>query len=136
MTHRLNTNKQFMIGNGLLAFAVILVVAIFVYLSLRMQRDHDAVHAYSETYTITLERGFAGDSLSLLINDSTLVNRTIADEPFTLQVGRFAEQSTLFIVDNATQRFSLFNLSEQGGTYRFEREEGEVRLLPQNTLPR
>ena len=26
MAHRLNTNKQFMIGNGILAFAVIFVV--------------------------------------------------------------------------------------------------------------
>lgn len=28
MTHRLNTNKQFMLGNGILAFAVIFVVVI------------------------------------------------------------------------------------------------------------
>ena len=33
MAHRLNTNKQFMIGNGILAFAVIFVVVIFVYMS-------------------------------------------------------------------------------------------------------
>ena len=26
MAHRLNTNKQFMVGNGILAFAVIFVV--------------------------------------------------------------------------------------------------------------
>ena len=31
MAHRLNTNKQFMVGNGILAFAVIFVVVIFVY---------------------------------------------------------------------------------------------------------
>ena len=29
MAHRLNTNKQFMVGNGILAFAVIFVVVIF-----------------------------------------------------------------------------------------------------------
>ena len=28
MAHRLNTNKQFMVGNGILAFAVIFVVVI------------------------------------------------------------------------------------------------------------
>ena len=36
MAHRLNTNKQFMIGNGILAFAVIFVVVIFVYMSMRL----------------------------------------------------------------------------------------------------
>ena len=30
MAHRLNTNKQFMVGNGILAFAVIFVVVIFI----------------------------------------------------------------------------------------------------------
>lgn len=39
MAHRLNTNKQFMVGNGILAFAVIFVVVIFVYMSLRLQRE-------------------------------------------------------------------------------------------------
>lgn len=38
MAHRLNTNKQFMVGNGILAFAVIFVVVIFVYMSMRLQR--------------------------------------------------------------------------------------------------
>ena len=36
MAHRLNTNKQFMVGNGILAFAVIIVVALFVYIRLRV----------------------------------------------------------------------------------------------------
>lgn len=42
MAHRLNTNKQFMVGNGILAFAVIFVVVIFVYMSLRLQREKEA----------------------------------------------------------------------------------------------
>ena len=39
MAHRLNTNKQFMVGNGILAFAVIFVVVIFVYMSMRLQQQ-------------------------------------------------------------------------------------------------
>lgn len=39
MAHHLNTNKQFMVGNGILAFAVIFVVVIFIYMSLRLQRE-------------------------------------------------------------------------------------------------
>ena len=41
MAHHLNTNKQFMIGNGILAFAVIFVVVIFVYMSMRLQRQKE-----------------------------------------------------------------------------------------------
>lgn len=129
MAHRLNTNKQFMIGNGILAFAVIFVVVIFVYMSLRLQRQKDAELNFIEMYTITLTRGFVGDSLSLLINDSVLVNQRITEEPFSIDVRRFAEQSALLIVDNATEELSLFELGERGGTYRFEKENGEVKQL-------
>ncbi len=129
MAHRLNTNKQFMIGNGILAFAVIFVVVIFVYMSLRLQRQKDAERNFIEMYTITLTRGVVGDSLSLLINDSVLVNQRIAEEPFSIDVRRFAEQSALLIVDNATEELSLFELGERGGTYRFEKENGEVKQL-------
>ncbi|MDR0977190.1 MAG: hypothetical protein LBL78_05510 [Prevotellaceae bacterium] len=136
MTHRLNINKQFMIGNGLLAFAVIIVVAIFVYLSLREQHKQDAPQQFPETYTITLCTGFTGESLSLLINDSTLIDRIVDADSLTLSVKRFAEQSVLFIVDNATQRSAVFELSDRGGAYRFEREDGTVKLLPQNRSAR
>lgn len=129
MAHRLNTNKQFMIGNGILAFAVIFVVVIFVYMSLRLQRQKDAERNFIETYTITLARGFVGDSLSILVNDSVLVNQRITEEPFSIDVRRFAEQSALLIVDNATEELSLFELGESGGTYRFEKENGEVKQL-------
>lgn len=131
MAHRLNTNKQFMIGNGILAFAVIFVVVIFVYMSMRLQQQKNGEQNFIETYTITLTKGFTGDSLSLMINDSLLVNQKIAEEPFTVEVKRFSEQSALMIVDNATEKLSLFELSEKGGKYRFEKENGEVKQLAQ-----
>lgn len=131
MAHRLNTNKQFMIGNGILAFAVIFVVVIFVYMSMRLQQKKDENRNFIETYSVTLTKGFIGDSLSLLINDSVLVNEKIKEEPFSLEVKRFSEQSALMIVDNATEKLSLFELSEKGGKYRFEKENGEVKQLSQ-----
>lgn len=131
MAHHLNTNKQFMVGNGIMAFAVIFVVVIFVYMSMRLQQQKDGDRKFIETYTISLTKGFTGDSLSLLINDSVLINQKIAEEPLTIEVKRFAEQSALMIVDNATEKLSLFELSEKGGKYRFEKENGEVKQLSQ-----
>lgn len=131
MAHHLNTNKQFMIGNGILAFAVIFVVVIFVYMSMRLQHQKEGERYFAETYSITLVKGFAGDSISVLLNDSLLVNRRIDKEPFTFEVKRFAEQSALMIVDRATDKLSLFELSEKGGSYRFEKEGDEVKLLAQ-----
>ena len=58
MAHRLNTNKQFTLGNGILAFAVIFVVVIFVYMSMRLQREKQEERHFIETYTISLVKGF------------------------------------------------------------------------------
>ena len=129
MAHRLNTNKQFMIGNGILAFAVIFVVVIFVYMSMRRQRDRRADRHFAETYSISLVKGFAGDSISLFINDSLITNRKITQEPYTIEVGRFTEQSALLIVDNRTELVSTFDLSERGGSYQFEKEADGIKQL-------
>lgn len=130
MAHRLNTNKQFMLGNGILAFAVIFVVVIFVYMSLRMQREQQAERHFIETYTFTLVKGFAGDSISLFVNDSLIVNKTMTEEPYAIEVGRFDEQSALLIVDNKTELVSTFDLSEKGGSYKFEKDADGIKQLP------
>ena len=90
MAHHLNTNKQFMIGNGILAFAVIFVVVIFVYMSMRLQQRKEGERYFAETYNITLVKGFTGDSISVLLNDSVLIDQRINKEPFTFEVKRFA----------------------------------------------
>ena len=127
MAHRLNTNKQFMVGNGILAFAVIFVVVIFIYMSMRLQQKQQEERHFIETYTISLVKGFTGDSISLFVNDSS--NKTIIEEPYTVEVGRFAEQSALLIVDNKTELVSTFDLSERGGNYQFEKEEDGIKQL-------
>ena len=127
MTHRLNTNKQFMIGNGILAFAVIFIVVVFVYMSMRLQRNKEADRHFIETYTINLTKGFVGDSLSLFVNDSLIMDKQISEEPVTVEIGRFAEESALMIVDNITEQVSVFDLSEKGGNYRFEKDTDGIK---------
>ena len=129
MTHRLNTNKQFMIGNGILAFAVIFIVVVFVYMSMRLQRNKEADRHFIETYTINLTKGFVGDSLSLFVNDSLIMDKQISEEPVTVEIGRFAEESALMIVDNITEQVSVFDLSEKEGNYRFEKDTDGIKQL-------
>ena len=120
-----------MLGNGLLAFAVIFVVVIFIFMSMRLQQQKKEERNFTEVYTIALMKGFAGDSTSIFINDSLLVNQKITKEPLIIEVKRFAEQNALMIVNNATEKLSLFELSEKGGKYRFEKEGEEVKQLAQ-----
>lgn len=131
MVHRLNTNKQFMVGNGILAFAVIFIVVTFIYMSMRLQQKDDSNPHYTEVYTISLTKGFIGDSISLFVNDSLIVKQNIKKEPLTVNVNRFSEQNALLIVDNKTEVVATFNLSEKGGTYRFEKEKDGIKQLAQ-----
>jgi hypothetical protein len=131
MTHHLNTNKQFMIGNGILAFAVIFVVVIFVYMSLKSDFSKSSERHYAEQYTVSLTRGFAGDSLTVMINDSILFDGVVESEPLQIESARFADESALLIVEKSTENVSTFNLSEKGGEYRFERDADGVKQLAQ-----
>ncbi len=68
MAHRLNTNKQFMVGNGILAFAVIFVVVIFVYMSMRLQQKQQEERHFIESYTISLVKKVLPEILSLYLS--------------------------------------------------------------------
>ncbi len=127
-TDHLKTNKQFMLGNGLLAFAVFIIVALFFYLSFREQGKKDE-RRYAESYAISLVRGFTGSDVQVLVNDSVLYNAPVQSEPLTFSITRFAENSSVIIVDNATEKMAVFELSEQGGVYSFERKDGEVEQM-------
>lgn len=129
MAHRLNTNKQFMIGNAILAFAVIFVVVIFVYMSLRMQQEKKAGRQFAESYRIELAGGFAGDSISIFLNDSLLTNQTINSTPFILNINRFEEENTLIIVENISEGMHLFPLNKEGGHYLFDKSGNEINQL-------
>ena len=131
MAHRLNTNKQFMVGNGILAFAVIFVVVIFVYMSLKTDANKRTERNYQELYTISLVNGFEGLPVEVHINDSLIFDNYVTVQPLTFAVNRFAEESALLIVDKNTETVSTFNLSAKGGTYRLEKDKGGVKLLSQ-----
>lgn len=120
-----------MVGNGILAFAVIFVVVLFVYMSTKMQHDKPVEKHFTEVYTINLAKGFAGNSISIFINDSLILNKQVSEEPTNVEVTRFAEQNALLIVDNKTEQVSTFDLSEKGGTYTFEKEANGVKQLAQ-----
>ena len=130
MVHRLNTNKQFMIGNGILAFAVIVIVAVFVYMSLTADVAKSGERKYQELYTISLVEGFDNTPVEIHINDSLLFDGLVTAVPLTVEVTKFADENALLIVDKQTESISTFDLSEQGGTYRLVEKDGKISLLP------
>lgn len=125
----LNTNKQFMIGNGMLAFGVFAVIIIFLYMSFRFQRKADKVQTYEGVYHIELTSGFAGDSIAVYLNDSLLIDRTMPDATLKLEVERFAEDNVLMVVDNKTDKTTPFNLNPKGSRVEVKKSGDMIYML-------
>lgn len=113
----INSNKQFMIGNGILAFGVFFIVCLFLYLGFRYQKKQEPEEgtpvASAEIYTICLESSMSGEDVAVYINDSLLLKRTLANEPTLLQVNKFDDENALLIVNNRTDEVTPFNLSAE-----------------------
>ena len=103
-----------MIGNGILAFGVLAVVIIFLYMSFRFKRDANKAVTYEGVYNIEVSKDFAGDSIAIYVNDSLLMNRTMPDA-----------RNVLMVVDNKTDKTTPFNLNPNGSKV-IVKKDGEV----------
>ena len=116
-----------MVGNGILAFGVIFIVCLFLYLGFRFQQKPGTQQIqFKDTYGIQIDRSFVGDSLNIYINDSLLINRRCEDEVVKFQVGRFAENSVLMVVDVTKDEMTPYNLDPNGSTVNIQKKNGKV----------
>ena len=111
---RYNPHKKFMTFNAVLFFAVLFITGLFLYLSFTLKRDADKKVTYEGRYHIEVSDDFSGESLSIYVNDSLLLNGIMPDSLTILDIDRFAEQSAILIVDNTTDNVTPFNLDPKG----------------------
>lgn len=128
---RNNPYKNFMILNGVLVFAVIIVVFLFLYISFKFRRKTDKVISYEGRYEIILSKDFAGQSLSVYINDSLLLNQMMPDSAMHVSVSKFAEENMLMIVNNQTDNGTPFNLNPEGSKITVKNTEGIISIIEQ-----
>ena len=123
---RQNPHKNFMVFNAVLFIAVLVVCGIFLYMAYTFKRDANKKVTYEGRYHIEVNNDFAGKSLSIYVNDSLLWNQAMPDTLVTLDIDRFAEESALLIVDNATDTATPFNLDPKGSKVVVKKQEGEI----------
>ena len=123
---RQNPHKNFMVFNAVLFIAVLVVCGIFLYMAYTFKRDANKKVTYEGRYHIEINNDFAGQSLSIYVNDSLLWNQAMPDTLVTLDIDRFAEESALLIVDNATDTATPFNLDPKGSKVVVKKQEGEI----------
>ena len=123
-----------MVFNAVLFIAVLVVCGIFLYMAYTFKRDANKKVTYEGRYQIEVNKDFAGQSLSIYVNDSLLWNQAMPDTLVTLDIDRFAEESALLIVDNATDTATPFNLDPKGSKVVVKKQEGEIVF--EETRPR
>ena len=115
-----------MVFNAVLFIAVLFITGLFLYLSYTFKRDADRKVTYEGHYLIEMSSDFRGENLSIYVNDSLLMNATMPDTLVALEVERFAEESALIVVDNATDIMTPFNLAPKGSKVLVKKQNGEV----------
>jgi hypothetical protein len=81
---------------------------------------------YEGRYHIEVSSDFSGQSLSIYVNDSLLMNGIMPDSLTALDIDRFAEQSALIIVDNTTDIATPFSLDAKGSKVMVKKQKGEI----------
>ena len=131
---RQNPHKNFMVFNAVLFIAVLVVCGIFLYMAYTFKRDANKKVTYEGRYHIEVNKDFAGQSLSIYVNDSLLWYQAMPDTLVALDIDRFAEESALLIVDNTTDTATPFNLDPKGSKVVVKKQEGEIVF--EETRPR
>ena len=126
-----NSNKQFLIGTAAMAFAVLAVVGIFIYLCLPYMSKHESVQAkLPDTYRIEFAQGFSGDSAIVYLNDSLLWEDYIPTDTLVLHINRFANENTLMVSRSREDAVSIFNIGIKSGRLILHRKQGEISMTP------
>ena len=100
-------------GSLVLIVLVLVIVVLFLFLSLRLFDNKNV--QYTERYDIVLDKSALNSPLSIYMNDSLLYSGT-PQSNLTLSVGRFAQESSLLIVDDNTDIVSPIELSNHSET--------------------
>ena len=112
--------------NTVLFFAVLFITGLFLYMSYTLKRDANKKVTYEGRYHIEVSSDFSGQSLSIYVNDSLLMNGIMPDSLTALDIDRFAEQSALIIVDNTTDIATPFSLDAKGSKVMVKKQKSEI----------
>ena len=115
-----------MVFNAVLFIAVMVICGIFLYLSYTLKHNPNKKTVYEGEYHIEITGDFAGEDISIYINDSLLTKGILPDTTLTLDLQRFADEHSLMWVDNKTDGLQIFSLNKKGSKVILRKEKGEV----------
>lgn len=130
MPHHLDTNRAFLKGSMLLAFAVIFVVVTFVLMSLRLQKSRGTHGAVMAEYVVHVAPALSADTLRLSVNDSLQATLCLDGQAHALRLVATELPAALQVHQLGTDRLFIFELSDYGGSYLLCSEGDDLLLKP------
>ena len=107
-----NANKSFLAGTAVLFVAVFAVVLIFLFWGYSLS-DNKEERQRKDVFRFVITDDFRGQDLSVWLNDSLIASHAHAGD--TLTHTRLADETTLLLVDNATDHVTLIPVSAHSG---------------------
>lgn len=123
-----NSNKQFLIGTAAMAFAVIAVVVIFLFLSAPHINFSKENKKYTDTFLIGFAEGFVGDSAIIYLNDSLLWEGAVQADTICLRIDRFSDENTLMVSRTRNDAVNFFPLESKRGKFVLQNKQGKISL--------
>jgi len=112
-------NNTFLLGSLIMIVLVLVIVILFLFFSLKIYDKKKA--GYEERYEIVLGNSTLNSPLTIYMNDSLLFSGTPQSQ-LTLSVKRFAQESSLLIIDEDTETVSAITLSDRSQTVTLKKE--------------
>ena len=124
-----NPHKPFMVLNGILAFVVFVIACLFLYVSFQLKRDKDKEVTYEGKYLVEISKDFAGEDISVYLNDSLLMKGIMPDTLTQTSIDKFADENILMIVDNTTDNTTPFNLNPDGSRVTVKKTADIISII-------
>lgn len=108
------SNKSFLTGTAILGIAVIGIVFLFLMQAVNLSQTKEE-RLRQDVYQFVITSDFAGQDLSVWMNDSLIAPHATAGD--TLTHPRLADETSLLLVDNATQRVIPLEIPSKSGLH-------------------
>ncbi len=113
-----NANKSFLAGTAVMFVAVFAVVLLFLYWGFGLPANKEE-RMRQDVYQLVVTDDFGGLDLSVWLNDSLVSRHAHAGD--TIVHSRLADETTVLVVDNATDRVTLIPVAARSGVIPLRR---------------
>lgn len=117
-----NSNKSFLTGTALLGIAVIGIVFLFLMQAVNLSQTKEE-RLRQDVYQFVITSDFAGQDLSVWMNDSLIATHATAGD--TLTHPRLDDETSLLLVDNTTQRVTALEIPSKSGLHPLHKPSTE-----------